>query len=229
MPAYFLAGTDTGVGKTYVTCVLLSAVANAGKGSLGLKPIAAGAEQNENGQWQNEDALELLAASSINRPYERVNPVCLPEAMSPHLAAQCANETINFERLVAQVDSELSEPVDLCIVEGAGGWRVPLALGAANKGMSDLALALNLPVILVVGMRLGCLNHAVLSAEAIERDGLQIKGWVANEIDPSFQALEQNIESLQHLLAAPMLARIPHSEAQSREQVLTSIDISNFL
>ncbi|WP_370979852.1 dethiobiotin synthase [Agaribacterium sp. ZY112] len=205
MNAFFVAGTDTDVGKTYVSALLLKSAAQAGLSSLGLKPIAAGAELVGD-QLQNDDAEQLMSASSIELPYAAVNPVCLAEAMAPHLAAKRAGVELKCDELLEQVRQSLHlAEADLSLVEGAGGWRVPLVPGF---DMADLARALDLPVILVVGMRLGCLNHAQLSAEAILKDGLSLAGWIANELDTPMHCLDENIETLAELMPAPMLARV---------------------
>ncbi len=205
MRAYFVAGTDTEIGKTWCSAALLRSAQAAGFSSLGLKPVAAGAEFID-GQWQNEDAIALREASSVRLAYGRHNALCLKQAMAPHLAAQQSAVSIDTDSLLRELKRTMAESgADFCVVEGAGGWRVPLVDGFA---MSELAKALALPVILVVGMRLGCLNHAQLSAEAIIRDGLHLAGWVANELEPKMSCLDENIQSLQQLLPAPMLARV---------------------
>jgi dethiobiotin synthetase len=208
MKAYFVAGTDTGVGKTLVSCALLKAANQAGLSTAGMKPVAAGAEATPTG-LRNEDALLLQQAASLELPYEVINPVCLRDPLSPHLAAQRQNRRLEVAGLLAAANSFLGCGADFVLVEGAGGWRVPVN---AEELLSDLALGLRLPVILVVGMRLGCLNHALLTAEAIRRDGLELAGWVANGIDPDFACRDENILTLQEKLDAPMLAQIPWCE-----------------
>lgn len=199
---YFVTGTDTEVGKTWVACRLLAQAREAGLSCLGLKPVAAGAE-NIDGQWRNEDALQLMAASSIALPYDQVNPVLLREPMAPHLAARHEQRLLSVSRIAGYVRGVMMQKQDLLLVEGAGGWRVPLN---DRETLADLARELSLPVILVVGMRLGCLNHAVLSAEAIQRDGLRLAGWVANSLPGTpMTALEENIATLEQWLPAPRL------------------------
>lgn len=174
---FFITGTDTEVGKTWVSCRLLERARAAGLRCYGLKPIAAGCEATDDG-WRNDDALQLMAASSLTLPYEVVNPVALKAAIAPHIAAQQEGRRITLAQLAGYVRGALtSHPADLVLVEGAGGWRVPLN---AREMLSGLARALNLPVIQVVGMRLGCLNHALLTADAIRADGLTYTGTVAN-------------------------------------------------
>lgn len=200
---YFLTGTDTDAGKTWVACELLRQARDAGLATLGLKPVAAGAEQ-VTGEWRNEDALRLMAVSSVPLPYEQVNPVLLREAMAPHLAARREQRTLTATRIAGYVRGAMAAKPDLLLVEGAGGWRVPLN---DRETMADLALALRLPVILVVGMRLGCLNHALLTAEAITRDGLPLAGWVANAVPGTdMAAVEDNIATLEQWLPAPRIS-----------------------
>lgn len=202
---YFVAGTDTDCGKTFVSCVLLHAAAKLGRSTVGMKPVAAGAEQTEQG-LRNDDALRLQRAASLPLGYEQVNPVCLPAAVSPHLAAAQAGKRLQVQRISGFCQGVLMKRADLTLIEGAGGWRVPLS---EHEFMSDLARALNLPVILVVGMKLGCLNHALLTAEAIVRDGLGIAGWIATQRDPGMALVEENLQTLREALPFPCLGHIP--------------------
>lgn len=210
MRSYFVTGTDTGVGKTLVAAALLAAAAAQGYRTLGLKPLAAGAEPTPEG-LRNEDALMLARESTHKLAYEQINPVLLEAPMAPHLAALREGRRLSVDRLLGFCRGALLGPVDLALVEGAGGWRVPLN---ARETLADLAKGLQLPVILVVGMRLGCINHALLTAEAIAADGLELAGWVANTLDPDMEALEDNIASLEARLHAPLLARVPHQAKQ---------------
>jgi len=174
---FFVTGTDTEVGKTWVSCRLLERAREAGLSCYGLKPIAAGCEATADG-WQNEDALQLMAASSVKLPYETVNPVALKAAIAPHIAAQQEGKVVTLARLAGYVRGALNaHKADLILIEGAGGWRVPLN---DREMLSGLAKELALPVIQVVGMKLGCISHALLTAEAIEKDGLQYAGTMAN-------------------------------------------------
>lgn len=202
---YFIAGTDTDVGKTYVSVGLLNAAARKGLRVLGLKPIAAGAELVD-GSLKNEDALLLHGASNVKVSYEQVNPVVLEQAIAPHIAASLAGRLITASRLEGFLKGSLLMPHDFALVEGAGGWRVPLN---DRESLSDLACALGFPVIMVVNMKLGCLNHAILTAEAIHRDGLNLVGWVANTpqetVMPYYQ---ENLASLQAALSAPLLTEL---------------------
>lgn len=203
---YFIAGTDTDAGKTFVTSGLLKAAGRAGVRSMGLKPVAAGAHI-ENGKLVNDDALQLQQASSVKIAYEQVNPVVLEPAIAPHIAAAKEGRIVTVSRLEGLLKGSMLTPHDLCCVEGAGGWRVPLN---DREFMSDLAITLALPVILVVNMKLGCLNHARLTLEAISRDGLQLAGWVANDASPlPMTCREENLFSLQSMLPIPFLGEVP--------------------
>lgn len=206
MRGVFVTGTDTGVGKTLATCALLHAAAAAGHSAVGIKPLAAGAVQSADG-LRNDDALQLQAASTLRLSYEEINPVCLPDAASPHIAAALAQRRVRVERLAGFCHGVLALRANLTLFEGAGGWRVPLN---EREFMSDLVKQLQLPVILVVGMRLGCLNHALLTGEAIVRDGLRLAGWIANRIDPHMEHYERNRATLSDWFGMPPLADIPH-------------------
>ncbi len=203
--SFFVTGTDTDVGKTLVCCALLRAAAKAGFSTVGIKPLAAGAEDSGQG-LRNRDALQLQAASTLALPYEQINPVCLEEAVAPHIAAALARRRVQAERLAGFCQGSLALRANLTLVEGAGGWRVPIS---GREFLSDLAKQLGLPVILVVDMRLGCLNHALLTAEAIVRDGLELAGWVANSRAPQMPYYQQNRDTLLHALDIPLLAEIP--------------------
>lgn len=205
---FFITATDTDAGKTYVTTGLLKAATRAGRRSLGLKPIAAGAEKIS-GQLRNDDALLIQAASSVQLPYEQVNPIVLEPAIAPHIAAAEAGRLVTVSRLEGFLKGALLAPNDFALVEGAGGWRVPLN---DREMLSDLAKSLGFPVILVVNMKLGCLNHAVLSAEAILRDGLPLAGWVANGGQHTMPRYEENLASLQAMMPAPLLSALTWQE-----------------
>ncbi|MEQ3637374.1 dethiobiotin synthase [Alcanivorax sp.] len=196
---FFVTGTDTEVGKTWVSCRLLERAREAGLSCYGLKPVAAGCEETSDG-WRNEDALQLMAASSVTLPYEIVNPVAFKAPVAPHIAAQQEGKDISLSRLVGYVRGALSAyPADLILIEGAGGWRVPLN---SREMLSGLAKELDVPVIQVVGMKLGCINHALLTAEAIEKDGLRYAGTMANCFG-EMAVQEENLLTLrQHLPGA---------------------------
>jgi len=215
---FFLAGTDTDVGKTVVSCALLRAAAAFGESTLGLKPIAAGCARVA-GEYRNDDALALMDSSTVALPYSAVNPVAFAEPIAPHIAALHSGESVSANDLARQCQQQLS-PEHFTIVEGAGGWRVPLN---DTETMADLARALELPVILVVGFKLGCLNHALLTVEAIARDGLALAGWVANQIDPDMAVVEENLASLKQRIQAPCLGFIPYRSS------ITPRDAQGFL
>lgn len=205
--SWFVTGTDTGVGKTLVAAALLHALGRRHPRVVGMKPVAAGLVEHRGG-WRSEDAAMLRAASTVEVPPELDNPVALPEPLSPHLAAARAGRRIVVAELVA-AHRALARLADIVVVEGAGGWRAPIA---DRETMADVARAMNAPVILVVGLRLGCLNHALLTAEAIAADGLRLAGWIGNGIDRDFTCVEENIATLQARLAAPLLGTIPWRE-----------------
>jgi dethiobiotin synthetase len=199
--AFFVTGTDTEVGKTHVTCLLLKQYAEQGLKVIGMKPIAAGCELVD-GEWVNEDVQKLIAASNVTAPLNLINPYCFKEPIAPHLAAEKAGVTIAIDTIV-NAFKQLQTMADVVIVEGAGGFLVPLN---ANDDMADLAIALGIPTILVVGMRLGCINHSLLTVEAIKARGLALHGWVANHIDPDMDVQQENILTItQQLGLAPMM------------------------
>lgn len=200
--AFFVTGTDTGVGKTLVTCALLHATRRRGSSAVGMKPIAAGVEDDGG----NEDVVRLLAASSIQPPVELVNPFLYDSPIAPHIAAREAGRPIEIGT-IRQAFDRLRMLADVVWVEGVGGFRVPLD---ERYDTADLAQAFALPVVLVVGMRLGCLNHALLSAEAITGRELVLAGWVANRIDPAMARFEANLETLAARLNAPLLGVVPY-------------------
>lgn len=212
---FFITATDTDAGKTYVSVGLLKAAHRAGHRSLGLKPIAAGAELI-NGALRNDDALLIQAASSVRLAYEQVNPVVFEPAIAPHIASAKENKLITVSRLEGYLKGSLLTPYDFAIVEGAGGWRVPLN---DRELISDLAKNLGFPIVLVVNMKLGCLNHAVLTAEAIVRDGLKLGGWVANGGQDTMPYYEENLHSLTNMLSAPLLGTLTWHNTPSEADV----------
>jgi dethiobiotin synthetase len=203
--SFFVTGTDTDVGKTLAVCAMLRAAAAAGHSVVGMKPLAAGGTQTEEG-LRNDDALQLLEASTLKLSYDEINPICLPEPASPHIAAELAQRKVRIDRLAGFCQGVLSLRANLTLLEGAGGWRVPVN---EREFVSDLAKQLRLPVIIVVGMRLGCLNHAMLTGETIARDGLRIAGWIANRIDPHMEHYQRNLDTLREGFPAPLLGEIP--------------------
>ena len=213
--AYFVTGTDTEIGKTTIAAGLLHAARLRGLSTAAAKPVASGCQRTPHG-LRNDDALALLAQCSLPLRYEEVNPLAFEPAIPPHLAAREVGVELTVASLASPVRAILARNADFSLVEGAGGWRVPLA---GRESLSDLAQALAIPVILVVGVRLGCINHAVLTAEAIERDGLKLAGWVANIVDPQTSRLEENLATLSERLPAPCLGRVPYLEDASAAAV----------
>ncbi|MBI4754928.1 MAG: dethiobiotin synthase [Betaproteobacteria bacterium] len=203
--AFFVTGTDTGVGKTMVSVLLLRALRARGRRALAMKPVAAGCECTH-GRWRNEDVEALREAGSF--PVERavMNPYAFEPPVSPHLAAARAGVVVDFGRVRASL-AQLCAQADVVVVEGAGGWLAPLG---ETTTMADLAVALGLPVVLVVGLRLGCLSHALLSAAAVSSSGLPLAGWVANVIDPGMALQDENIQTLRARIAAPLLGVVPY-------------------
>ncbi len=226
---YFIAGTDTSVGKTFIACALMKAAQKAGLTTAAIKPVAAGCKLLD-GELKNDDAVLLQQCMSKGLDYEVVNPVALEPAIAPHIAAQKAGKNITVSRLTGYCRGTLMCAGQFNVVEGAGGWRVPLN---NRETMADLVKELRLPVILVVGMRLGCINHTLLTVEAILRDGLQIAGWVANCIDPNMPALQENIDSIETRLAFPLLAKVDFIDQgeliDSIEQAAEQIDLKRLL
>jgi len=219
MKQYFITGTDTEVGKTYVTCHLLKAAANLHKTSLGYKPISAGCEQIGN-EWVNEDAAEIQQASSIKLPISDINPIAFVPPIAPHIAAKEAGTELNSAAIVSGLVRLQQENPDLLLMEGAGGWLLPLT---DSLFLCDVVGELNMEVILVVGMKLGCLNHALLTAQAIQNDGLNIVGWVANDITGRMSRYDDNLATLKQALPAPLLLEIPYSSAPDEAALQAAI------
>jgi dethiobiotin synthetase len=203
---YFVTGTDTAVGKTLVTAALLLNAREFGLRAVGVKPLSAGCTR-VNGQLVNDDALLLQRHASVVLDYARVNPVALEPAIAPHIAASRAGVVLDAAALAAHVSRVDAEGHDVVLVEGAGGWLVPLN---GHESMADLATWLGYPVILVVAMRLGCLNHALLTAAAIESAGLTLAGWVANTTGPAMDAFDENLLTLEERLPALRLGTVPY-------------------
>jgi dethiobiotin synthetase len=219
--AYFITGTDTGVGKTLVCCALLHAFAGQQLRSVGMKPVAAGCRR-EGGVLISEDVESLQAAGNLRLPLGQVNPYAFEPPLAPHIAAARAGVEIALPTIAAAFEA-LTAQADAVVVEGVGGFRVPLN---AHEDTADMAVLLGLPVILVVGLRLGCLNHALLTAEAITQRGLTLAGWVANHIDPDMAAAEQNVEALKQRLPAPCLGVLPHQAQPHWQSLATALDIT---
>lgn len=220
--AFFVTGTDTEIGKTTIAAGLLHAARLDGLSTAAAKPVASGCEQTAAG-LRNDDALALLGQCSLTLDYAEVNPFAFAPAIAPHLAAREAGVELSVARLHPAVQRVLAHGADFTVVEGAGGWRVPLA---GRETLADLAVALGLPVILVVGVRLGCINHAVLTAEAIAHDGLHLAGWVANIVDPQTSRLEENLATLAERLPAPCLGRVPRLAVATPAEVAAHLSLS---
>lgn len=219
---FFITGTDTGVGKTLIACALLHALARTGLRVVGMKPVAAGAVHSAEGLI-NDDVAQLRAASSVKAELALVNPYCFEPAIAPHIAAAQAGVTIDCAR-IAQAHARLAAMADVVVVEGAGGFCVPLN---SSENAADLAYYFGLPVILVVGVRLGCMNHALLTAQAIRARGLKLAGWIANRIDPAMPVAEENVTALAERLAAPLLGEIEFTVAPDPQHLAALLDLSN--
>jgi dethiobiotin synthetase len=218
MPGYFVTGTGTGIGKTLASCALLHAFRAYGKSAVGMKPVVAGCE---NGKWA--DVELLAAASSIDAPRELINPYALVPPIAPHIAAKQAGIHIDIS-VICHACIELQKIADIVIVEGVGGFRVPLD---DHQDSADMAKALGLPVILVVGMQLGCLNHALLTAQAVCLAGLQFRGWIANRIDPDMHAFDENVATLEQRLDCPLLGVLPFEQNPEAKKISALLDISD--
>jgi dethiobiotin synthetase len=215
--AYFLTGTDTEIGKTFITCALLHRAGRDGRKAAGLKPVAAGTDA----AGRNDDVEQIRAASVLALPPEIVNPYCFKSAIAPHIAAAEEGRRIEFS-VIAAATAAARQQAELLIVEGVGGFRVPLG---EDGDSADLAAALGLPVILVVGMRLGCINHALLSVEAIAARGLELAGWVANQVDPTMSRQVENLAALQALISAPLLGVVPRMASGSPAEAASFLQL----
>jgi dethiobiotin synthetase len=215
-PALFITGTSTGVGKTVAAAAMLRLLGRMGVRAVGLKPVASGSDRSgPGGALRNADALELQAAAPVSLGYDDVNPWCFEPAVAPHIAASEAARPLALAELISWYD-RVAAGASLAVVEGAGGWRVPLY---PEGFLSDLPEARGMEVVLVVGLTLGCLNHARLTAEVIEHDGrCRLAGWIANDIDPGFERRERNLETLARLLGSEPLAEIPALPASGRSR-----------
>ena len=200
--SYFIIGTDTNVGKTYVASALVRHFVNAGLKTIGMKPIASGCEKNQQGELLNEDVVALTAASNVHASLDMINPYRFVPAIAPHIAAEQADVDMRLE-VISSAYQQLKSLAEVVIVEGAGGFLVPIN---QQQTLADLAVKLQLPIILVVGMKLGCINHALLTVEAVQARGLKLAGWVANEIEPNMPMFEENLTSLQQRISAPCLS-----------------------
>lgn len=214
MSGFFIAGTDTGVGKTLVATALVQRGVAAGKRVAAMKPISAGCVQTAEG-WLNDDVAQLRAASNVALPLALMNPYAFEPPIAPHIAAQQAGVVIDLARIESAY-REIAALADEVIVEGAGGLLVPLN---TQHAMADIVVRLDLPVILVVGMRLGCLNHALLTVEAMVARGIKLHAWVANQIDPNMRAFEENLASLEARICAPLMCVLPPLNAANKTTI----------
>lgn len=205
--AYFITGTDTDVGKTYIASALIKHFCKQGLLTVGMKPVAAGAEL-VNGRLLNSDVTELIKAGNVDADLALINPYVFSPAIAPHIAAEQAGVSVSLDN-IQQAFDVLQAKADVVVVEGAGGFRVPIN---HEQTMADLVVKLNLPVIMVVGVRLGCINHALMTAGSIRAVGLNLVGWVANRIDPNMPAIEENILTLKVMLKAPCVANVAWGE-----------------
>jgi dethiobiotin synthetase len=216
----FITGTDTGIGKTWASCVLLSALRARGLHAIGMKPIASGCRATLQG-LRNADAEALIAASDPAPAYADCNPFALAAPIAPHLAAAMSGTAITLEPIQA-ARARLAREADRVVVEGVGGWAVPLS---DTLMQADLARALGLPVVLVVGLRLGCISHALLSARAIEADGCTLAGWIANRVEADMPFATENIETLRARIGARLLGVLDHTRAAAAAQFAHALDV----
>lgn len=224
MNAFYVTGTDTGAGKTFASAVLLHALRARGLSAVGMKPVASGCERTPEG-WHNEDALALQRASSIAVPYAMVNPFALPAATAPQLAAREAGVRVDLAPIVYAF-RELAARADTVVVEGVGGWLAPLA---DDLEQADVARALALPAVLVVGLRLGCLNHARLTARALESDGIRLLGWIGNQAEPLFDRADGYLALLRAALPVPCLGVLPHAPAADARSLAPRLELAPLL
>ena len=223
---YFVTGTDTEVGKSIVTAAILQKGADLQLKTIGMKPVASGCEQTPGG-LRNEDALLMMEHMTETLPYEQVNPIALEPAIAPHVAAVQAGRKLSASRLVGLARGLMMKPADLMLIEGAGGWRVPLN---ERETYARVPGELALGVIIVVPLRLGCINHALLTAEAIRHDGLTVAGWVANRPDETpMTCEEETLEFLKGHMGAPCLGVLPWSRTVDIRSLAGELDIEPLL
>ncbi len=216
----FITGTDTGVGKTWVSLGVITALQRRGHRTGAMKPVSSGARHTAQG-LRNDDAVRLQAAADVTIDYEHINPVALAPPIAPHIAAAVAGTPIDIVALTAAYRT-IAARCDRVVVEGIGGWRVPLT---ETQTTADLAKALALPVVLVVGMRLGCLNHALLTRDAVNQDGLELLGWVANTLDSDMPKIQENIHALVERMGAPLLGTLPYMQRCDRNAIAAYLDV----
>ncbi len=223
---FFVTGTDTDVGKTVVSAALLQAAKNKGLKTLAIKPVAAGCDNTDEG-LRNDDALLLQKHMTLDLAYEQVNPIALEAPAAPHIVAASVGKSLSVSRLVGFCRGALMTKHDFSLIEGAGGWRVPLN---ARETLADLPREMNIPVILVVSIKLGCINHALLTAESIQRDGLVLAGWVANSVGREAIDFEnENIATLNALVPAPCLGILPYSSPLSIEKLSECLSVESLI
>lgn len=220
---FFITGTDTDVGKTVVATGLIEAANQAALSTAAIKPVAAGCEPTGSGM-QNADALQLQATASYPLSYQQVNPIALKSAIAPHIAAAEEGKTLSASRLSGFCRGLTLLPIDILFIEGAGGWRVPLN---NRETLADIPKQLNSEVILIVGLRLGCINHALLTAQAIRDDGLRLAGWVGNILYPDMPCLDENIDTLKRLIPESCLGVVPWLGDMSPKQVASYVSLPN--
>ncbi|MBN4053945.1 dethiobiotin synthase [Haliea sp. AH-315-K21] len=220
---FFITGTDTDVGKTFAACILLQAAKKKGISTAAVKPIAAGGILTSAG-LQNEDALLLQKNCSVDLSYKEVNAVCLDRPIAPHIAAQQEGVTVQANELAEHCKKVINKKADLTLIEGAGGWLVPLN---QKEFIGDVVKALNIPVILVIGLKLGCLNHALLTVRALQEEGVILHGWIANQLNPKMPACEENLETLQAMIKAPLITFIPWQSSNKSADLSGEIQINN--
>lgn len=219
LKGWFIAGTDTEVGKTYCSQLLIRNLVELGKQVVAFKPVASGASLVD-GELRNDDAVQLMRAANSRLNYSDINPYCFPEPISPHWAAARAGVDINIPTLARHIRNK-SREADHCIVEGVGGWYAPLS---ERTTAADLAVALELPVVLVVGLRLGCLSHAALTGDAIHQSGLRLAAWVANRIDVTYQNVEQTQAHLTSRLGVPCLGVVPNAPSPTSKNIALNLE-----
>ena len=217
---FYVTGTDTGVGKSIASAALLHALRAQGMSAVGMKPVASGCERID-GAWRNEDALLLQAASEPRPPYDDVNPYALRAPVAPELALRDDGVDLQLAPILA-AHARLAASAEAVVVEGVGGWAAPLSEGLDQL---DLVRALRLPVVLVVGLRLGCINHARLSVRAIQADGVALVGWIANEVDPAMARVDENFEILRHRLPVPCWGRLPHASDPDPAKLAVHLEV----
>lgn len=217
----FIAGTDTGVGKTLVACALLHGFAARGLRVAAMKPVAAGALRRH-GVWHHDDVAQLRAAANVEAPQAVVNPYCFASPIAPHIAAQATGVTIRMA-VIKKNYARLERNADLVVVEGVGGLLVPLG---RRFSAADIPARLGLPVVLVVGLRLGCLNHALLTVEALQARGLYLAGWIANRIDPAMARASENLQTLRTRIKAPLLGTVRYAQNPRPAGVARMLDIN---